>query len=166
MHPAALDPDQLIRRCEVRRTRGSGPGGQRRNKVETAIVLHDRPTGITAQAGERRSQAENQKIALSRLRLKLALDVRTTPDPHSTPSELWRGRVRGGRIQINPRHSDFAPLLAEALDVLGVHGGDVGAAAEKLGCSKSQLMKLLRIQPRALELLNQHRRERNLRPLR
>lgn len=57
-HPAAIDPDELLRQCDEKRIRRGGPGGQHRNKVETAVVLHHRPTGMTAEASERRSLAE------------------------------------------------------------------------------------------------------------
>ena len=76
VHPAALDPEVLARQCEFRATRRSGPGGQNRNKVETAVVLTHRPTGLTAQASERRTQGENRRAALERLRLELALTIR------------------------------------------------------------------------------------------
>ena len=36
MHPAELPIPELLRQCEVVHTRRSGPGGQHRNKVETA----------------------------------------------------------------------------------------------------------------------------------
>ena len=58
-HPAALSPEELLHQCRARRTRRSGPGGQHRNKVETAGVLTHAPTGVQAEANERRSQAEN-----------------------------------------------------------------------------------------------------------
>ena len=121
-HPAALDPAVLAAQCEFRATRRSGPGGQNRNKVETAVVLTHRPTGISAQASERRTQGENRRTALHRLRLELALTIRrpirTSADHSYAASALWRKRCRGGRIDVNPRHDDFPALLAEALDVL------------------------------------------------
>src|SRR6202161_2135061 len=75
-HPAALDPELLAAECDFRATRRSGPGGQNRNKVETAVILTHRPTGISAQASERRTQGENRRVALHRLRLELAMMVR------------------------------------------------------------------------------------------
>jgi hypothetical protein len=166
IHPAQLDPDELLRQCDVRRTRRSGPGGQHRNKVETAIVLAHRHTGVRAEAAERRSQAENLRVALRRLRLNLALEVRRPLDPAEPPSRLWQGRCRGGRIAVSPQHVDFPALLAEALEAAFAEGGDVGAAAGRLGCTRSQLVKLLRAEPRALASVNAHRGILGRKPLR
>jgi hypothetical protein len=168
-HPAALDPEILAAECDFRATRRSGPGGQNRNKVETAVILTHRPTGIQAEASERRTQGENRRAALDRLRIELALNVRRPMgqgggDPFR-PSALWRSRCRSGRIVINPEHADFPALLAEALDVLHARGEDPRGAAEAMGCSPSQLIKLLREQPRALAQVNARRRQAGRHPL-
>ena len=162
VHPAALDPRSLADACDVRFTRRSGPGGQNRNKVETAVILTHRPTGIAAEASERRTQGENLKAAGFRLRLNLALTVRLPAGP-ATP--LWRSRCHGGRIVVSPSHDDFPALLAEALDHLDAHDSDPKAAAAALDCTTSQLLKLLRDEPRAWLRLNERRRRQGLRPL-
>ena len=165
VHPAALDGELLSAECDMRRLRRSGPGGQHRNKVETAVVLHHRPTGVSAEANERRSQAENRSAALFRLRVNLAIQVRRDRGPQYTPSTLWRSRCAGGQISINESHNDFPAVLAEALDVIASREADVKTAATTLGCTASQLVKLLKKQPRALALVNQWRSERGLHPL-
>ena len=161
MHPAALPPEMLLKGCEVRRSRGSGPGGQHRNKVETHITLTHTATGVTAAAGERRSQEANRLEAVRRLRVTLAIELRSEY-PAAQPSPLWQSRVSGGRIRVNPRHEDYPALLAEALDAIASHGWDVSAAGADWGVSTSQLVKLCSHEPRALEHINQEREKRDL----
>ncbi len=163
IHPAAMDPDALAAECEFRATRRSGPGGQNRNKVETAVVLTHRPTGLRAEASERRTQGENRREALSRLRIQLALSIRRPIEREDgssiVPSVLWRSRCRGGRVVVSPDHEDFPAILAEALDVLSALEDDPRPASERLGCSATQLVKLLKEEPRALSLVNERRRQ-------
>lgn len=84
-HPACLVGEALLKQCSERRAKRSGPGGQHRNKVETAVILTHEPTGISAEAGERRSQQQNRSMALKRLRLNLALEYRSSPNPGTNP---------------------------------------------------------------------------------
>ncbi len=56
---------------EVSRFKGSGPGGQNRNKRETGIRLKHLPSGVTVSATERRSQAQNLHAAYERLENRL-----------------------------------------------------------------------------------------------
>ena len=165
LHPAKIDESELMNDCDVKRTRGSGPGGQHRNKVETAIVLTHRPTGVMGTASERRSQKDNQREAMFRLRVNLALEVRYDRDGDQV-SDLWKSRCRGGSISVNAKHADFPSILAEALDHLSTDDMNVKASAERLGCSVSQLVKFLKVEPRALELVNNRRKELDLRTLR
>jgi hypothetical protein len=156
-HPAALQDDELLRQCEWGRSRGSGPGGQHRNKVETKVTIVHPATGIEAQAGERRSAAENKRVALTRLRLLLATRVRTPVPEGDARSELWRSRCSGGRIVCNPGHRDYPALLAEALDMVESCGQDVRRAAMRLGCTPTQLVKLIREHAPAFEAMNRAR---------
>lgn len=165
-HPASLESERLLADCEVRFARRSGPGGQHRNKVETAAILTHRPTGLIAEANERRSQVENRRMALFRLRVRLALEVRDEGAEPKGPSPLWRSRCRGGRLSVNPQHEDYPSLLAEALDTIARHEGEVRDSAEFLGCTPTQLIRFLKSTPQALTWLNNLRRERGQPPLR
>lgn len=164
-HPAALDDDHLLAECDQKFLRRSGPGGQNRNKVETAVILHHRPSGLTSEANERRSQGENRREALRRLRFSLAIEVRRPVDPLAPPSPLWRSRLRSGRIGLNPDHDDVPAMIAEALDVIHDRDYDMKAAADVLGCTPSQLAKLLKLEPRAFAHVNRLRADRGLRTL-
>jgi len=66
-----INLDNLIKETKVFFYRSPGPGGQRKNKKETAVRLHHIPTGIEAISTEFRSQIDNKKLALHRLKKKL-----------------------------------------------------------------------------------------------
>ena len=168
VHPAALAPAKLLAECVVRRQRRSGPGGQHRNKVDTAVVLVHQPTGIRSEATEQRSQATNQQVAIHRLRVKLAIQVRSHGEEgcSRSASPLWRSRLRTQKIKIARTHEDFPSLLAEALDFLSALDFDVKECAEQLGTSSSQLVRFFKLEPEALIYVNERRSKRTLRPLR
>ena len=63
-------------------------------------------------------------------------------------------------------HDDFPTLLAEALDVLAASGADPKQAAAVLGCTPSQLVRLLKLDSRALALVNNWRCDRQMHALR
>lgn len=48
-------------------TRGSGKGGQNRNKVETVVVLTHQPSNITVRVEEQRTRDANERVAWKRL---------------------------------------------------------------------------------------------------
>ncbi len=51
--------------------RGTGSGGQKRNKTESTVLLTHRPTGLQARCETARSQQYNRVMALSLLRTRL-----------------------------------------------------------------------------------------------
>ncbi len=166
VHPARLDDEELIRECTLSTGRVSGPGGQHRNRVETAVFLTHTPTGVSTQATERRSQRDNKRTAIRRLRLCLAVRVRSTISSTPSPSDRWRARSIGQRLVVSANHSDYPELLAEALDVVTAHRFDVVGAAAQLAVSTTQLVRFIGLNKSALASLNGFRASAGLRPLR
>jgi len=72
LHHSPIDLDRLEREVVIEAYRAPGPGGQRKNRKETAVRLKHIPTGLTVVASERRSQAMNREVAFQRLQQKLA----------------------------------------------------------------------------------------------
>jgi hypothetical protein len=166
MHPATLDDEPLLQECSRRTTRRTGPGGQHRNKTETAVVLTHLPTGLCGEGSESRSQAQNLKAALFRLRQALAEQIRLPVPSGAAPSELWRSLTRGRKLPVGDENANFPALLAEALDRVAAHEYDVATAAASLEISTTQLVRFLQQSPLAWRRLNTERAARSLRPLR
>ena len=83
-----LDDDALLAQCEVQVHRAGGPGGQHRNKVETAIRLVHTPSGVVAEGKDQRSRTQNLRAALGRLREKLEKKAYRPPPRRKTkPSQ-------------------------------------------------------------------------------
>ena len=162
VHPSRLPESQLLEQCVIRRTRHSGPGGQHRNKVETAIEIIYSPTGLTTFAAERRSQEANRQVAVFRLRLLLAIHVRCVHGAEVLPSDMWQSRCRDEKIQCSERHADFPAMLSEAMDAIDAKEYDVRRAAAALGCSTSQLVRFIAKAPEAFVEVNAQRTQRGL----
>ncbi|MDE3000354.1 MAG: peptide chain release factor-like protein [Gemmatimonadota bacterium] len=85
------DPETLLKEVQFHPFRGGGPGGQNRNKVESAVRLVHLPSGITVVASEHRFQGRNRDLALQRLRRKLiGLNHTVRPRIPTKPSRASR----------------------------------------------------------------------------
>lgn len=62
------------RDLDITTTRGSGKGGQHRNKTETAVVVRHIPTGISVRSESERSQLQNRRIAFQILESRINKD--------------------------------------------------------------------------------------------
>jgi len=82
---------------EIEHIRGSGPGGQHRNKRFTGIRMTHLPTGLVVMATERRSQKQNLMLAYERL------DERITKHFHKA---VPRVATRVSKTQKKKRLSD------------------------------------------------------------
>ena len=71
-----LDDQTLMAQCAVDCFRASGPGGQKRNKTDSAVRLRHPPPSVTVEAAESRSQHENRGRALRRVRAGMEPDLR------------------------------------------------------------------------------------------
>lgn len=126
----SMEDSTLLSQCRIDTARGRGPGGQKRNKTESAVQITHIASGISAYNDESRSQHLNKETALKRLRLEMAFKLRsecmTQPGPMPSPKSniypLWAARV---------------------LDFLDGNGYRISETAAQLNTSTSQLVKAL-----------------------
>lgn len=161
-------PDEatLLAECEVDTYRASGPGGQKRNKTESAVRLRHRPSGLSVIAEESRSQHENRARALRRLRQLLALRLRQPVADESVPEAVQACIDKRGRLEVGRRDARYLPAAATILDVLVALEGSVADTARRLGITTGNLSDFLTGDDDLMLEANRIRGGLGLRPLR
>jgi hypothetical protein len=159
-----LSDAELFAQCEFDRFRASGPGGQKRNKTESAVRLRHTPTGLQSEANESRSQHENRVRALRRLRLTLALSLRA-------PVSLADYRPLSVLVDAlakppGPRAPSRLAAFAALFDVLEAAGWRVSDAASALGASSAAIGRLLAADDDVWRAAAERRKAHGLAPLR
>ena len=161
-----LSDEALLAQCRWDQFRGSGPGGQKRNKTSNAVRLTHAPTGVSATAGESRSLSENKLYALRRLKLKLAAELREPVDLASfEPPDWFLSIRRDTRIEASHRHPLYAAAGGLVLDLLAALGGNPAAVSVNLGVTTTAVIKLLENEPVLWGAANHIRAAAGLQPL-
>ncbi len=155
--PAYAVPDaQLIDECDATSSSTHSPGGQHRNKAESAVRLRHRPSGLVAQCEAHRDRSDNRIAALRRLRIRLALQERGVADP------AWVAR---GDSPPGPDDEGYALAVAAALDAVALRHGALADAARDLGLSTSRLSRILCADKEVLQAANRLRADNDLKPI-
>jgi hypothetical protein len=144
-----LSDAELLKLCETQAYKGSGPGGQHRNKtlsgVKLKLKIGEGAKWLESYSCDDRSSHVNKLLALKKLRLKIALQIREEPAsqiPFPFPST-------GGKIsQDNNLYPQF---IADILDRVYHDKGDLNDAAKMWGLSKSALNKIILADKKVLE---------------
>ncbi len=171
----AMDDKTLLSQCSVQAYRSSGPGGQHRNKVSSAVRLKHLPTGITVHADQSRSQHQNKQLAVGRLRMNIAcklrgpIDTSLTDVPAVVAGCIFTPRGRGAgvsrRLEIGRKDHRFWAVGAFLLDVLESFDGKIAAAAEFLGITTSNLAGIFKSDRHLFAAAQAIRRDHGQRPL-
>jgi hypothetical protein len=158
-----LDDAGLLKQCRVDTYIASGPGGQHRNRTYSAVRLVHIATGVTVTGEERRSQHENKQRALGRLRMSLALQVRSAAF-HA--GDAVRAVFSGpGPVRVNSKNPLYPQVCAAVLDALYAGKGSLSAAVALLEISTGQLVKLISRDGDVLTAANRLRNYFGLKPV-
>lgn len=146
----AQDDETLLKQCRQQTYRASGPGGQHRNKTDSAVRLSLMEGSVAAQCSDHRSQHRNRAESLKRLRVTLALEVREPFAPEKNTE--WKGGWKLGK-----KDRRYPVFLAHLLDVMAHNSWAVGLTASNLGTSTGKLIRTLARDPQAWNAVNQAR---------
>jgi len=170
----ALDDDALMRQCDLHTYKSSGPGGQHRNKVSSAVRVRHRPTEISGHGDDSRSQHENKVLAVRRLRMNIACQRRRGVDTEAgIPAYVAECMfvARGGdaagkkRLEIGVKDHRFWHVAACVLDVVDAFEGQLSSASAFLGITTGNLSDLLGSERHLLTAAQEIRKRHGLGPL-
>ena len=139
----SLSDEALSRQCVEDRYRASGPGGQKRNKTESAVRLRHLESGLIVTASESRSQHENRRRALRRMREALVFERRQPLADEPAPTWVIEA-CAAGRIGSGRRDERSLALAAYLLDALDAAKGRIAPLGGRLGISTAKLTAMLR----------------------
>lgn len=170
-----LDDESLLGQCRVQTYRSSGPGGQHRNKVSSAVRLRHEPTGITVHAEKSRSQHDNKRLAVQQLRMNIACRLRRPIDKsHPTIPAVVKECIftpRGGRsgasrrLEVGRKDHRFWRVAGFALDMLESFEGRCADAAGYLGITTSNLTSFFKSERHLFGSAQAIRKNHGLKPL-
>ena len=145
-------PEAFLAACTQTSFQGSGPGGQKRNRVYSGVKLTHASTGESVTAAEFRETDRNRKAASRKLRLKIALTVlEGIPEFDSLQDEAQSLLLKptpdwpAFRAKINVEHVDFPNCVFTVLGLLQMRGGDIAPAAALLDVSNSALIRFIKL---------------------
>ncbi len=157
---------ELLKICRVDTFRGSGRGGQKRNKTTNAVRLTLFNVAVTESAS--RSKAQNITSAIRKLRLAIALERSSQfhrgEDSGVFPAEIQPYLSRN-TIRIRSQNPVFPIFIGCLLDHFIKHDGAWKLVAAQFGVSNSQLHRFVEKHPglrMALESIQKRQTENGI----
>ncbi len=148
-----LPVELMFKNCRIERFQGSGAGGQKRNRVYSAVRLRHLKSDTVAECQEYRESQRNLDIALQRLRVALVLNLKREAfevwiesmgdtENNLVFPELILAALKIFRVPCNPLHFDYPICIWDLYFALVLHQGELQPGAKLLKCSASALVRL------------------------
>ena len=162
-----LSDAELLSKCEMDTYRVPGPGGQKRNKTDSAIRLRLRGMSLMVIATESRSQHVNRAKALRRMRQAIALELRCPIDAQAyQTSPLLAGCIdRGGKLKLGRKDQRYPSAVREVLAVIAGCQMRLADAGRLIGISTANLSSFISKDIKLRAKVNQLRKGAGLKPL-
>lgn len=144
VHFLYLTDQELMKQCVFDRFRARGPGGQKKNKTDSAVRIRHISLGLIGLSSESRSQHVNRIYALRRLRLKIALTLRNNDQDDQIELEKFVQQMKTTSFALNIRDPRYPIIVASLFDELNANDWKISITAKKIGITSSALNKFLR----------------------
>ena len=154
VHFLYLTDQELMEHCVLDRFRASGPGGQKKNKTDSAVRIRHIESGLIGLSSESRSQHVNKTYALRRLRLKIALTLRDNNQNDHIELKKFIQQTGTKTFTLNIRDPLYPIIVASLFDELSVNNWKISVTAKKIGITSSTLNKFLRSNPEVWRVLH------------
>lgn len=146
-----LPDEEFVREhCTLEFFKASGAGGQHRNKTSSAVRLTHKVYGFSAEDCSERSQHRNRSNAILKLKMLIALKIRSAEDP-AVP-----------RMECSMNAPDYPLFAGKLFDILDSCGYDHKLSALRCGVSPTALLKKLHKDPQLWQEFSRARSERDL----
>lgn len=95
--PSNISGSSIVRSGDItwKATRGSGAGGQHRNKTSSAVIATHEPSGLRVRVESQRSQHQNRALAISLLEHRL--QVRESEKSRQQANDTRKSNIGSGQ---------------------------------------------------------------------
>ena len=148
-----MTDEELLKLCKTDHFIATGKGGQKRNKTSSAVRLSLNDSTISVTASEDRQQSVNKKLAIRKLRLSIAMELRQE-------AQAWQGQ-----LDMNAKNPQYPLFIGCLTDYLFESNWQVSEVAKSFDISTGKLIKIISKDDSFWQFVNKERQGNGYKPL-